>query len=278
MSRPWLAALRPQQWVKNLAVFLPLLFAGRGLSFPDNLRVFYAFLLFCPAASAVYLINDLADLEGDRQSPLKRSRPLAAGRIAAGQARRVAAVLALLSGAGAFLLDPAFGRLLLAYLALNWSYSHWLKKWVVVDVACLAASFLIRILAGGAVAGVELSRWILLLGTLLAFFLGFGKRRQEPAAPYSVRLVDRIWWVLVPAMLVLYPLYALDERTVRVFGSSRLVWSVPFVYAGIFRYLYLVYRRRCYADPTWILLSDRPLQANLLLWVAVCLAVIYWKG
>lgn len=288
--KPFVLALRPQQWVKNLFVFLPLIFGHKFFSFSTALRVTEGFGLFCLVASAVYLFNDLWDLEEDRLHPIKKRRPLAAGHISPRQACGLMGGLGGLSLALAFRLDPAFGWTALAYGAGNILYSTFLKQFVIVDVFCLGGFFLLRIIAGTVLSGVEYSHWMIFLIVLLAMFLGFNKRRQElrlraeesassrpVLAKYNAYFIDQMIAVLTSSIVVVYAIYTVDRRTTELVGSAHLIYSIPFVYYGIFRYLYLVHKRHQGEDPTRIILSDWPMQVNVLLWILVCMAVIYYK-
>ncbi len=283
-----LISLRPQQWIKNLFVLLPLIFGGKLLSYPANLTAAAAVFLFSIASGVVYLINDLMDLERDRSDPAKRIRPVASGKITPVQAAVAALILGALCAIGAFALNAAFGWIIIAYWSLNLLYSARLKEVVILDVFCIGGFFMLRILAGGAVAQVALSHWILFSAGLLALFLGFNKRRQELVhlgeksvqhrkvlRRYSAYFIDQLIGAITASIVIVYMLYTVDEATVVRVGSSRLIYSIPFVYYGIFRYLYLIHERRGPGDPTQVLLSDRTLQLNILAWLAVCIAVIY---
>jgi len=283
----WIS-LRPHQWVKNLFLLLPLIFGGKLFSYPANLTVAGAVLLFSIASGVVYLINDLMDLEQDRSDPTKRTRPLAAGKITPRQAVTAALILGALCAAGAFALNPAFGWIVIAYWSLNLLYSARLKEVVILDVFCIGGFFMLRILAGGAAAQVALSHWILFSAGLLALFLGFNKRRQELVhlgeksvqhrkvlRSYSAYFIDQMIGAITASIVIAYMLYTVDALTVARVGSNRLIYSIPFVYYGIFRYLYLIHEKRWQGDPTQVLLSDRTLQLSILLWLAACIAVIY---
>lgn len=233
-------------------------------------------------------MNDILDLENDKVHPLKKMRPLAAGKISVQQAALAAGGLGVLTLFSAFTLDRDLGWLLSAYFLLNLLYSRLLKQMVILDVFCIGAFFLIRLLSGGAVAGVEVSHWIVFMTVLLSLFLGFNKRRQEikllghrarthriVLAKYDRYFLDQMIMVVTAAIVVSYMLYTVDERTVEVFGTRHLMYTIPFVYYGIFRYSYLLRRWHKEGDPSRILLADRQLQWNLLAWVAMVISVIY---
>lgn len=282
-------ALRPRQWIKNLFIFLPLIFGKKLFHFPTNLKVVFAFSVFSIAASAVYLINDIIDVEKDRLHPTKQLRPIASGKVSIKQAQIVALILSILSIAFSFLLDLYFGLVVLAYLVFNLIYSKFLKEAVIVDIFCIGGFFLLRIIAGSAVAGVEMSHWIIIITVLLALFLGFSKRRQElkllerkvtshrqVLTRYNTYFIDQMVTVITSSIVVVYMLYTVDARTVKEFGTKHLIYSIPFVYYGVFRYLYLIHKLHKDGDPTRILLSDRKMQLNLALWIIVCIFVIYF--
>lgn len=282
-------ALRPKQWIKNLFIFLPLIFGNKLFSFPTNLKVTIAFVLFCLASSAVYLINDLLDIGKDKQHPLKRLRPIARGTVSVHRARTTALILVVAVMAASFALNTTFAVLILVYFIFNVFYTTVLKEIVIIDVCSIAAFFLLRIVIGGVVAEVPISHWIILMTVLLALFLGFNKRRQElklykrkakayrpVLKKYSWYFIDQMIAVITSTIVVTYLLYTVDSRTVNQFGPHLLL-TVPFVYYGIFRYLYLMHKLRKDGDPTRTLLSDPPMQWNLVLWIAISIAVIYFK-
>ena len=283
-------SLRPAQWVKNLFVLAPLVFAHRL----DDLRLLEragaAFALFCAAASAVYLFNDLRDRAEDRLHPLKSRRPIASGALPA----PVAAVAAIVLGGGALVAALALGKrfaLLLAfYLALNLLYSTRLKHVVILDVMSIAAGFVVRVLAGAAAIGVAVSNWLLLCGGFLALFLAFAKRRHELAMAsngagatrrvleqYSVTFLDQMINVVTASTLICYALYTVSSETAERLGTTQLVWTIPFVLYGIFRFLFLLYQRPSERDPTAAILGDWPFVANFAVWGAVVVGLIYWS-
>jgi len=290
MMKELFIALRPKQWVKNLFIFLPLVFGKMLFVFPVNLKTVLAFCFFSMIASTGYLLNDLVDAERDRLHPVKSKRPIAAGTLSVRTARTAAVVLGILSILLSFLLKWGFGGLVIVYFVFNLAYSRILKNVVIIDVFCIAGFFMLRILAGGIVADVQLSKWIIFLTGLLALFLGFIKRRQEikmleekgplhrdVLAKDSISCIDQMIGGVTSSIVVVYILYTIDDYTVSYFGTKSLVYSIPFVYYGIFRYLYLIYKHNEDGDPTQILLSDGKMQINLVLWILVCIAIIYFR-
>ncbi len=283
-------ALRPKQWVKNLFIFLPMVFGKKLFAYPVNLKLVAAFFLFSIMSGVVYLINDIVDAEKDKTHPTKRFRPIASGKLKVQEAWMAAIVLGAISIAFSFLFDARFGLVVVAYLILNLLYSKILKDLVIIDVFCIGAFYLFRIIAGGIVAEVQPTHWIIFLTALLALFLGFNKRRQElrllrdktmhhryVLIKYNAYFIDQMIGVITSSIVVVYMLYAIDAQTITAFGTNHLIYSIPFVYYGIFRYLYTIHKLREDGDPTRALLSDKMLQLDVLLWMAVCVAVIYFK-
>ena len=283
-------SLRPRHWVKNLLIFLPLVFGMKLYDFLKDSKVILAFLLFSLAASAVYLINDIIDIEKDKLHPIKRLRPIASGKIGAKKALFAAVILGFLSAVFSFRLNVYFGWIIIIYLGFNLIYSGILKDLVIIDVFCIGVFYLLRISAGIVVAGVEMSYWIIIMTTLLALFVGFTKRKKELELlnfevaqhrsvlnKYSPYFIDQMVMIITSSIVISYILYTVDARTIRELGTKNLIYSMPFVYYGIFRYLYLIQKIRKEDDPVVILFSDRMMQLNILLCVAVCIFVIYWK-
>jgi 4-hydroxybenzoate polyprenyltransferase len=281
-------SLRPAQWVKNLFVLAPLVFAHR-LEDPEPLRrAALAFLIFCTASSAVYLVNDLRDREQDRLHPEKARRPIASGALPPAVAGVAAGLLGVGSLAGALALGPPFGLALGAYLGLNLLYSVALKHIVILDVMSIAAGFVLRVLGGAAAIGVAVSSWLVLCGTFLALFLAFSKRRHElmlltdaavaqrkVLADYSPVFLDQMINVVTASTVVSYALYTVAPETTARLGTRHLVWTLPLVLFGIFRFLYLLHQRPGTRNPTETILTDAPFLVNMALWGAVVLLLIY---
>lgn len=283
-----LRSLRPAQWAKNAFVLAPLVFAHR-LEEPRLLAAAaLAFVAFCAASSAVYLVNDLADREQDRQHPVKRLRPIAAGALPAPAAWVAALVLAAAAALAATRLDPLFGVCLAAYVALNLLYTFWLKHIVILDVMSISAGFVLRVMAGAAAIGVVVSSWLLLCTTFVALFLAFSKRRHElmllaDAAAgqrrvldqYSPTFLDQMINVTTASTVICYALYAVAPETTARLGTRYLIATLPLVLYGIFRYLYLLYQRPGPRNPTEAILRDAPFLANLALWAGLVVALVY---
>jgi 4-hydroxybenzoate polyprenyltransferase len=280
-------SLRPRQWVKNLFVFAGLIF-GQKLFTGAAWTALGAFAIFCALSGAVYLLNDVADRERDRLHPRKRERPVAAGRL--GVAAAVAAAVALVAGglAASAAVNTGLAVTALAYVALLGAYSAWLKHLVIVDVLVVAIGFVLRAVAGALAIDVEISGWLLICTILIALFLALGKRRHEYLtleeaaarhrpilAEYSAALLDQMIAVVTASTVTAYALYTMSPETVAKFHTPLLPATLPFVLYGIFRYLYLLYRRELGGNPSELFLNDRALLGNTLAWIAAVLAIIY---
>jgi 4-hydroxybenzoate polyprenyltransferase len=283
-----LVSLRPDQWHKNLIVFAALIFAVKLLDPAALARATAAFLIFCAVSSVVYLINDVADRDQDRQHPVKRLRPIASGELSPGTALTFAAVLGAAALAIAFWLRPAFGVAAAAYLALFVVYTGSLKHIVVLDVMTIAIGFVLRAVAGGLVIDVHISNWLLVCTMLGALFLGLAKRRHEMTLltegagghrkileEYDTYLLDQMIGVVAAATMVAYIIYCASPETRAYFGTEWMVLTTPFPIYGLFRYLYLVHRKAGGGNPSDLLLNDRPLLACVLLWGLTSVVIIY---
>ncbi|MBN3039842.1 MAG: decaprenyl-phosphate phosphoribosyltransferase, partial [Candidatus Omnitrophica bacterium] len=281
-------SLRPKHWIKNFFIFLPLIFGGKLFVYPFNLKACLAFVFFSLASGAVYIINDIIDLPKDRRHPIKKLRPLASGRIKVKTALTSAVLISLLAVIASFFVNLYLGFIVIIYLISNLLYSFFLKEIVIIDVFSIGLFFLLRVIAGSFASNVILSHWIIIMTVLLALFLGFNKRRQEVRVfqrkassyrsvlkKYQPYFIDQMIAVITSSIVVVYMLYTIDARTVKELGTNKLIYSIPFVYYGIFRYLYLINRQVKDGDPTRLLLFDKMLQLNILLWIFVCITVIY---
>ena len=282
-----LVSLRPRQWVKNLFVFAGLVF-GHRLFTPAAWTSLAAFVIFCGLSGAIYLFNDVADREKDRMHPKKRERPVAAGLVPAPAALTAGATLIVVGLGAAVWLSGPFALAALAYVVLLTLYSIWLKHVVIVDVLTVASGFVLRAVAGALVIQVEISGWLLICTILVALFLALGKRRHEYLAldteaarhrpilaEYSAGLLDQMIAVVTASTVTAYALYTMSPETIAKFHTPLLPATLPFVLYGIFRYLYLLYRRQLGGNPSDLLLSDRALLVNTLCWVLAVLLIIY---
>lgn len=285
--KAWIKLLRPHQWVKSGFVFVGLLF-GHGWQNPALVvQVLLAAAAFSLAASAVYVGNDLADRESDRQHPDKCRRPLASGAIGVQAALTLGALCLALALVLAWLASPVVLGIIVAYLLLNVGYTLGLKHVVLLDVFIISAGFMLRILAGTIGVGISPSNWLLLCGLMVTLFLGFAKRRAELKAleedagshrrvldDYDPVLLDKLIGVCAAATIVSYSLYTVSPETVALHGTDRLVATVPFVVYGMFRYLFLLHRRAGGGDPAAQLLTDRHLLAACVGWLISILVVL----
>jgi 4-hydroxybenzoate polyprenyltransferase len=283
-------SLRPQQWIKNFFIFAPLIFSQNVFNRPLLLKTIMAFVTFCLVSSAHYIFNDLRDLEEDRRHPVKSKRPLASGRLKKGPAVVALLVIGAAGLALAAAIDVPFLLIAAGYLVLQTVYSMWLKHVVILDVFVVAAGFLIRVVAGGLAIKVEISSWLLICTTLLALFLAMGKRRYElvlldkDAAShrpilreYNTYLLDQMISVVTASTLVAYCLYTISAETVTKFGTRNLIFTVPFVLYGIFRYLYLIHQKAEGGTPEALIIRDKPLLIDIFLWVAAAALILRFK-
>jgi len=282
-------SIRPGEWTKNLFVFAGLLFGQRLTDAVAVKRAGLAFLIFCALAGVVYLVNDVADRDRDRQHPRKRNRPIASGALGVPTALGAAAVLTACGLGAAWWLGRDFFAVAAGYLLLLVLYSGPLKHIVIIDVLTIAIGFVLRVAAGAVAIGVPISQWLLICTILLALFLGLSKRRHEIVLladgaighrrileEYSPYLLDQMIGVVTASTLMAYMLYATSHETADRFGTSLLGLTIPFPLYGIFRYLYLVHRKEGGGSPAELLLNDRPLLACVALW-AVGVAVIIYR-
>ena len=286
-----LRTLRPHQWLKNAFVLVPLVFARHLFSLADLGRALGAFGLFCLVAGSVYVVNDVLDLDEDRAHPTKRHRPLAAGRLGVRDALLAMGVLLALALLGMAALDEGAAALTAGYFLLNVAYSRVLKNVPYVDVGTIAAGFLIRVMVGGLVIAVPVTAWLLACTFLVAVFLGLGKRKHElsllKATGESKRRVLAYYhpvaltvglWASGTVTAAAYLAYSLDPATVAKFGTSALVWTTPFVVAGLARFGRLMSRRDTPVSPTDAMLRDPLFVANLLALAVVVVVVLYGLG
>lgn len=285
-----LVSMRPHQWTKNVFVFAALIFAQKLGDTPSLLKATAAFALFCVLSGTVYIINDLADREKDRTHPRKSKRPIAAGRLPAGVGAGTAVLLAAGALGASFVLGTKFGLAASAYFALNLIYSFALKQVVILDVMTIAGGFVLRAVAGAEAIQVPISQWLILCTTLLALFLGFCKRRGELTTlqgaasehrtilrEYSVGFLDQMISVVTASTVIAYAFYAMSPEVQDKLHTQYLGLTVPFVLYGIFRYLYLIHMRGEGDSPSRLLLQDRALLVNIVLWGLTCVVILYWQ-
>ena len=279
--------LRPKQWTKNGFVFVPLVFDVKVFQLEPLLRTLAGFVLLCLISGTVYLINDLVDIERDRQHPTKRNRPLASGQLSKPVAIAAAIALPVIVLPLSFLLDVQFGLIVSGYLGLQILYSLWLKNVVIVDVMVVAAGFVLRVAAGVALVSAErFSPWLYLFTSLLALFMALGKRRQEIVLlkddagssrasldHYNLPFLDEMMAVVTAGTLITYALYTFSAPNLP--SNHSMMLTIPFVLYGIFRYLYVVHIQGNGGAPDEVLLTDRPLLAAVGLFGIAVVVILY---
>ncbi|HEY8240228.1 MAG TPA: decaprenyl-phosphate phosphoribosyltransferase [Kiritimatiellia bacterium] len=287
-----LHALRPKQWTKNAVVLAALVFAAgdraQHIDASHAWLALAAMVVFCVVSSAVYLMNDIRDVELDRLHPTKRLRPIAAGQVSIGAARAMAIALMAAGFAAAWRIGTPFLCVIAGYVLLQVCYTFGLKQVALVDLFVIASGFVLRALAGAVAINVTISPWLLLCTLLLALFLALCKRRHELVVvndtsgetrpslrKYDERLLDQLISIMAAATVVCYALYTLSPETVQKFGTNRLGFTIPFVLFGLFRYLDLVYRHEKGGRPEQILLTDVPLMIDLALYGATVAVVLF---
>lgn len=295
MIAPVFNSLRPRQWTKNLVLFAGLVFSERALLFTGSgwLHAIIGFMIFCGLSGCVYILNDLVDVEKDRLHPTKCNRPIASGELSVIEAKSVLIILLIVCLAGSWNLSGLFFSTALGYFMLNIAYSFKLKRIVILDVMTIAIGFVLRAVAGVAsLKGIEptiyISHWLLLATLMLAMFLGLAKRRQELAklrggaiahrkilAQYSLEYIDQMTSILAAATIVIYAFYSVSPETVQKFGTEKFIYTLPMVVYGVMRYLYIIHIKEEGDNPSDVILSDRPLQINLILWAVLVVIVIH---
>ena len=287
MLKALLKTMRPRQWPKNGFVFVALFFDGKILDPVSMMRTIAAFILLCLMSSAVYIMNDLADIEADRQHPEKKKRPLPAGKLNPNVARVAAVIFAFGSLAAGFTLSFGLGWILLAYLVIQIAYTFWLKNVVLMDVLIVASGFILRIAAGVAVIEVQrFSPWLYVFGGFLALFMVLGKRRHELTLlgegasshrailqEYNIELIDIMLTIVTTSAIAAYTLYTFLAEGLP--ENDAMMVTIPFVMYGIFRWLYLIHVRHEGGAPEEIVLRDRPLQIDLLLYGILVFFILY---
>ena len=280
--------MRPSQWAKNILIFAGLIFSRNLFNALVFWKVFAGFSVFCLAAGSIYLFNDIKDLERDREHPEKSRRPLASGKLRIETAYTAMAIAVFVALIGAFVLDRTFLAIIIAYLIINLVYTIKIKHVVILDVMCIAFGFVLRVFAGTALANVEITDWLIICTITLSLFLGFSKRRHEIASlqtgqsnhrevlsEYSIQFLDQMIAVATACSAMSYALYTISDETVARFQTRNLVYTIPFVFYGIYRYLYLIHQKKAGGDPTSALLRDKPLLVNNIFWLIVVLIIIY---
>jgi 4-hydroxybenzoate polyprenyltransferase len=295
MKKLWyiLVSMRPRQWTKNLVLFAGIVFSMHLFDLSLLERSLYGFLVFCFMSGAAYIVNDVFDRRRDMEHPAKKKRPIAAGLLRPAEALPVAAVLLAVMLGVSWILGREFFAVAVAFAAINFAYSFVLRNIVILDVFSISFNFLLRAVGGVAVLKasvprIEISPWLLICTLFLSLFLAFCKRRNEivfleqtqthrtSLKDYSVLLLDQLVGLSATTALVSYSIYTVWPSTVEKFGTSNLVYTIPFVVFGIMRYLYIVYRRNEGGDPSGTLLTEKSILAAVFLW-AVTVVWILWR-
>jgi 4-hydroxybenzoate polyprenyltransferase len=282
----YLKVMRPKQWTKNLIIFAGLVFSNELNNLSYVTTSIKAFLIFCVLSGVVYIINDIIDIEKDKNHPTKKFRPIASGKVNIKAALVQSIVLGLIAVILSFQINIKFGVIAVCYLSLIFLYSIILKHIVIVDVLAIAGGFVLRAVAGGFCIKVPISEWLLLCTVLLALFLGLCKRRHElvmlddQAAfhreildEYSPQLLDQMIPVVTASTVMTYALYTMSGER----AGIHMMVTLPFVLYGIFRYLYLVYKKDLGGNPSKILLDDKPLLFSIGLWMGTVIYLLYFK-
>lgn len=289
MLKDILTSFRIKQWLKNLFIFAALVFDRQLTNRQSLLTTFAGFIIFCLLSSSVYLINDVFDIEADQAHPKKRNRPIATGRIKTNHAIVLGIILVIISLLWAFSLKLNFLYISSIYLLVNITYSKWLKHVPIIDVMIIASGFVLRVAAGVMLIKVErFSPWLYVVTTLLALFIGFGKRRAELMLlareanqhrmvfdGYTMEFLDQLITIVSGMTIVAYSLYTFSAPNLP--ANHSMMMTIPFVIYGIFRYLYLIQVRQMGGEPEELVVNDHPLQATIMLWVGSVLAIFYFS-
>jgi len=281
--------LRPKHWIKNIFVFAALIFSLNLFNIVKLTASLQAFFAFCLASSFVYIINDIIDIEQDKKHPKKRYRPIASGKVSIKYATAISIVCLIASMASAYFINLNTLIVISVYIFINIFYSMKIKNVVILDVMFIALGFILRMIAGATAIEVSFSNWILLTTFCISLFLGFGKRRGEILLAnnntqkntrfvlklYSTQFLDYMIMSSVTLTIISYALYTIDSEVIKRFGTDKLIYTVPLVIYGIFRYLYVIYRSDSNGDPTEVVLKDKSIVSVVLLWILFVIGLIY---
>jgi 4-hydroxybenzoate polyprenyltransferase len=285
-----LKTMRLRQWPKNGFIFFGLIFDKQLFLLEPFLRTVAGFFLFCLVSSAVYLLNDIVDVEADRNHPEKKFRPIASGKLPVGVAFATAILLTVVAVPLAYLLTPWFALILIAYMATNWMYSRWLKHVPILDVLIVSSGFVLRVAAGVLLISPvqRFSPWLYMLTILFSLYIGLGKRRAEMNLlaqdaiahrkvfdGYTIPLLDQYITIVSGMTIVAYSLYTFSAPNLPENHSMML--TIPFVLYGIFRYLQLIQVGNAAGAPDEVALKDRPLQLTVLLWGLTVIGIFYFS-
>jgi 4-hydroxybenzoate polyprenyltransferase len=286
MIRDYIRLIRVKHWVKNVFILAPLIFS---LNFYKPLYISRTLIMcaaFCLAASGVYVFNDIADRQRDRLHPKKKDRPIASGAVPVSRALVLAAVLLLAAVAVSAILGLPSFLVVLAYIGMNVAYSLLLKNQTFVDVMVIATGFLLRVVAGAFAIDVELTHWMLLTTFFLSLFLGFGKRRKEVLVTegstrhravfqdYTIELLNSLIIISASLTIITYSLYVVTSKAMIALGRDKFIATIPFVVFGVFRYMFLIYRKNNGGDPAEVLFKDNVMLIDIALWVCLVFALL----
>lgn len=283
-SMPYIAILRPKQWTKNLLVFAALIFSIKIVTFEMLLRCIGGFILFCLVSGCVYVFNDYMDREADGSHPEKRFRPIASGRLKPNRALLYGCILLFISFLVAYFLDASFSVLLLGYFIINVAYSIKLKQVVIIDIMVIAFGFVLRAIGGGLVINIPFTPWFLICTMLLALFLAISKRRHElyllseskgehrkVLEQYSPELLNQLNSIVTTAAIMSYSLFTFTSG-----HTVHLMWTIPLVMYGIFRYLYLIHMEGKGGRPEEVLLEDNHILFTVILFAVMIVIILYY--
>lgn len=281
-------AMRPRQWTKNAFVLAALVFDRQLFQIQSLERTLLTFVIFCLVSSSVYLINDVMDIEADRIHPIKKNRPIASGKLPVSVALITSIILVIVSLVGAYFLSFGLVAIVAVYFFLNLAYSKWLKHMPIIDVLVIAACFVLRVAAGVSVIEVErFSPWLYVVTTLLALYIGFGKRRAEllvlvpdngqshrkVLSGYTIEFIDQLITIVSSTTIIAYSLYTFSAPNLP--DNHAMMLTIPFVLYGVFRYLSIMQINKMGGEPEELLLKDRPLQITIALW-AISIMIIFY--
>ncbi|MEJ5350301.1 MAG: decaprenyl-phosphate phosphoribosyltransferase [Melioribacteraceae bacterium] len=285
----YLKQIRITSWLKNVFVFVPLVFSKHLFDYDYFSKVIVAFITFSFASSLIYVFNDLMDIERDKIHPIKKNRPLAAGSITYSEAKLILTLLFLITFLLCFLIWNEFVIVILIYVLINIFYSIRWKNFVIIDVFCISAGFMLRVIGGGLIISVYISNWLILTTLFLSLFLAIMKRRiefvsyqkineqREVLDKYTLSFIDQMVSVTASGVVISYALYTVSARAVLEFGTEKLIYTTIFVLFGIFRYMYLAFKENKGENIVEVLLTDKPMIFNLILYTIFTLSIIYLK-
>ena len=289
MIKNYFQLLRVPQWIKNLFVFVPLMFSLHLFEAEYFITSLKAFLIFCLASSFIYIINDIIDVDADAVHPQKKFRPLPSGKISKQSAWITSIIIFLLLSVFSLFSPIEFNYFLLSFVVLNILYSMYFKHVVILDVFSIAAGFTIRVLGGAAIIAVPVSSWLILTTMFISLFLGIMKRHSEleqitdseitptrkVLSEYSLTFTNQMATVAAAGVIICYALYTVSQRTVSIFGTENLIYTTPFVVFGIFRFMYLEYLNQKGENTTQIMLTDIPMIITVILYAVTTVLIIY---